>query len=135
VTELLEIVSRLEGTGGKLTLDGERIRYSIPCGDTEAQGLLIELRKHRQAVRALLQQRAAERLIWPAASLDAEQRFGQSHAKLFPFIGRKVRTPAGTGILIQVFADRCTVVLDSQVSQCARFRPIEVVPVSWELDE
>ena len=31
---------------------------------------------------------------WPVESLDAVRRFGQPHAKLFPFIGRKVRTPA-----------------------------------------
>ena len=67
--------------------------------------------------------------VWPSASLDAERRFGQPHAKLFPFLGRKVRTPIGVGTLIQVFADRCT---DSQVSQCDRFPLVDIVPVSWE---
>ena len=28
-------------------------------------------------------------------SLDAQRRFGQPHARLFPFLGRKVLTPAG----------------------------------------
>jgi hypothetical protein len=68
-----------------------------------------------------------------AGSLDAEQRFGQPHARLFPFLGRKVRTPGGVGTLIQVFANGCTVVLDSQASECARFAPAEIEPVSWEV--
>jgi len=69
----------------------------------------------------------------PPVSLDAERRFGQPHAKLFPFIGRKVRTPAGPGTLLQVFAERVTVVLDSELSRCASFRPAEIEPISWEL--
>jgi hypothetical protein len=70
---------------------------------------------------------------WPPASLDAERRFGQPHAKLFPFIGRKVRTPSGPGTLLQVFAERVTVLLDSELSKCAWFPPGEIEPASWEL--
>jgi hypothetical protein len=70
---------------------------------------------------------------WAAKSLDLERRFGRPHAKLFPFIGRKVRTPAGTGTLLQVFAKRVTVVLDSEMSRCSFFPPAEIQPVSWEL--
>jgi hypothetical protein len=70
---------------------------------------------------------------WPTESLDAERRFGQPHARLFPFIGRKVRTSAGVGTLLQVFAERVTVVLDSELSRCAFFRPAEIEPISWEL--
>jgi hypothetical protein len=70
---------------------------------------------------------------WSARSLDAERRFGQPHAKLFPYLGRKVRTPVGLGTLLQVFAERVTVLLDSELSQCAFFRPAEIQPVSWEL--
>jgi hypothetical protein len=68
----------------------------------------------------------------PARNLDAERRFGH-HAKLFPFIGRKVRTPTGPGTLLQVFAERVTVLLDSELSRCAFFRPAEIQPVSWDL--
>jgi hypothetical protein len=70
---------------------------------------------------------------WPPESLDAERRFGQSHAKLFPFLGRKVRTPEGAGMLVQVFADRVTVLLDTEREKCAWFEPGRVEPVSWEL--
>jgi|SRR5919109_373119 hypothetical protein len=127
------MVSRLEKAGGRLLLDGDRIRYSVPSGDAEARALLAELRKHRDRVKGLLRQRAAEQQNWPPASLDAERRFGQPHAKLFPFLGRKVRTPAGAGTLLQVFAERVTVLLDSELSRCSFFRPIEIEPVSWEI--
>jgi len=69
-----------------------------------------------------------------SAPFDEERRFGQPHERLFPFLGRKVRTPAGLGTLLQVFADRCTVVLDSHVAHCARFAPGEIEPVTWELE-
>ena len=54
------------------------------------------------------------------------QRFGQPHVRLFPFIGRKVRTPAGPGTLIQVFADRVTVLLDADLNKCTWFAPGEI---------
>jgi hypothetical protein len=124
VTNLLKIVSRLEESGGSLVLDGDRIRYRVPSGNAEVLGLLNELRKHRERVRALLRQRAEE---------DCECRFRQPHAKLFPFLGRKVKTPAGHGTLIQVFAGRVTVLLDPERDRCRFFLPGEVQPVSWEL--
>lgn len=69
---------------------------------------------------------------WPPESMEAERRFGQPHARLFPFLGRKVRTPRGPGTLVQIFADRATVVLDSELSRCNWFHPKEVEPVSTE---
>jgi len=63
----------------------------------------------------------------------SKSRFGQSHAWLFPFLGRKVRTPAGPGTLQQVFADRITVLLDSELSKCAVFAPQEVAPCDWSV--
>ena len=65
-------------------------------------------------------------------SLDAERRFGQPQAKLFSFLGRKVRTPAGPGTLLQVFAHRVTVLLDSQLSKCSFFSPGEIEPMSTD---
>ena len=133
MTNLSEIVSLLEKGGGKLALDGERIRYSIPSGDAEALALLSELRKHRDGVKGLLRQRAAKLRGWPPASAHAEQCFCQPHARLFPFLGRKVRTPNGPGTLLQVFASRVTVLLDSELSKCSFFRPAEIEPVSKDI--
>ena len=131
-----EVVSRIEELGGYLALDADGgIRYRVPKDSLEAQGLLAELRKHRERVMELLRQRKANECNWPPASLDAERRFAQSHAKLFPYLGRKVRTPGGLGTLIQVFAGRATVVLDSELSLCSFFVPDQIEPVSWEVSE
>ena len=69
MSELLEIVSRLEAAGGKLTLDGERVRYSVPSEDAEARALLAELRKDREKVRAFLRARAAIPAMPPGVRL------------------------------------------------------------------
>ena len=131
-----EVVSRIEELGGYLALDADgEIRYRVPKDSPEAQGLLAELRKHREWVMELLRQREANKSNWPPASLDAERRFGQPHAKLFPFIGRKVRTPDGPGTLLQVFAGRVTVLLDSQLARCSYFSPGQIEPASGDYSE
>jgi hypothetical protein len=68
-----------------------------------------------------------------ALMLDREYRFGQPHARLFVFLGRKVRTPAGAGTLLQVFADRVTVLLETELSRCAVFTPQEIAPCDWSV--
>jgi hypothetical protein len=67
------------------------------------------------------------------ASSWAEKQFAPPHARLFPFIGRKVRTPQGSGVLLQAFVERVTVLLDSELDRCSFFQPAEVEPVNWEL--
>jgi hypothetical protein len=69
VIEVLEIVSRLEQSGGTLVLDGDRIRYSVPSEDAEVRALLVELRKHREKVRAFLQERAVIPAMPPGVRL------------------------------------------------------------------
>lgn len=69
---------------------------------------------------------------WPSECRGAHERFAQPHAKLFPFVGWKVRTPSGAGTLLQVFSDRVTVILDSQLSKCTMFRPDEIEPLAWQ---
>jgi len=101
------------------------------------------VRRAVEAVRAVCEEPCVEskpepesrgEVRTPQPGIDIRRFHGQPHAKLFPYIGRKVRTPAGLGTLLQVFADRCTVVLDSHVAQCARFAPGEIEPVSWEVE-
>ena len=70
----------------------------------------------------------------PPESLDAEGRFNKAHARLFPFLGRKVRTPKGPGTLLQVFTGRVTVLLDTDMNKCSFFSPTEIQPVSRELN-
>jgi hypothetical protein len=135
VNQATEVVSRIEELGGYLALDVDgSIRYGVPKDSREAHELLARLREHRERVAEFLRQRAHESgEHWPPESLDAERRFGQPHARLFPFIGRKVRTPGGPGVLLQVFAELVTVALDSELSKCAVFVPGEIEPVRWEL--
>ena len=54
------------------------------------------------------------------------KQFGQSHACLFPLIGKKVVTPRGPGRLETVFAQACEVVLDAEPGRMACFHPEEV---------
>lgn len=63
---------------------------------------------------------------------ETERWHGQPHAVLFPYLGRKVRTPKGAGTLIQVFADRVTVLLECDLHRCVFFHPKEVEPACPE---
>jgi hypothetical protein len=129
--DVLQIVSRLEAAGGELSLNGDRIVYAIPKGNLAAQELLAELREHRQTLANFLRQRVHEhQQKWPPESHDALRRFRQPHARLFSFIGRKVRTPPGPGTLIQVFADRVTVLLEADLNRCTWFAPGEISPAA-----
>jgi hypothetical protein len=65
--------------------------------------------------------RAAEQM------LNSEERFGQSHARLFPFIKKRVWTPSGMGLLLQVFEDRCEILLDQ--SRTVHVPPVNVRPI------
>jgi hypothetical protein len=59
--------------------------------------------------------------------MDSRARqFGQSHAYLFPLIGKRVVTPRGPGRLETVFAQRCEVVLDAEPGLMTCFRPEEI---------
>lgn len=54
---VLEALSRIEKLGGRLSLQGERVRYLVPKGSPGAQSLLAELRAHRDEVVDLLRSR------------------------------------------------------------------------------
>lgn len=64
---------------------------------------------------------------------SSKGRFGAPHAWFFPFLGRKVRTPLGPGTLIQVFAEKVTVLLDTDLSRCTVFTPREIAPCDWSI--
>jgi hypothetical protein len=145
------LVTSLEQKGIRLRIEGENLKLQAPADKVPGPDTIARLKENKGAVLEYLRQREPPREIqfssfpdyrgwktgkleiWPPESLDAERRFGQPHAKLFPFIGRKVRTPAGPGTLLQVFAERVTVLLDSELSKCAWFPPGEVEPASPEL--
>jgi hypothetical protein len=57
VTDLLQIISRLESSGGTLTLDWDRVRYRIPPGNPLASSLLDQLRQRREGLAEVLRAR------------------------------------------------------------------------------
>jgi|SRR5215472_2915915 len=92
---LAQILSEIERRGIVVRVEGENLRLSPRRAlDNE---LLKSISDHKKEIMGHTQG------CWPLESLEAERRFHcQPHAKLFPFIGRKVRTPQGPGTLIQV---------------------------------
>ena len=139
------LIAALEQEGVRLRVEGHTLKLEAPADKVPDQETIAGLRQNKAAVLKYLRERAQPRENqfaslsdpiprqtdkledWPSQSLDAERRFGQPHAKLFAFIGRKVRTPVGPGTLIQVFAERATVLLDSdRDGACVRFPPSEI---------
>ena len=47
-------VDRIRELGGELFLLGDRLKYRIPAGNLEAQQLIAEIRRDREAVIAIL---------------------------------------------------------------------------------
>jgi hypothetical protein len=62
--------------------------------------------------------------------LGLRLRSGQTKQTRRMILGPKVRTAAGSGTLIQVFAVRVTVPLDSERNKCSVFSPAQIDPVS-----
>jgi hypothetical protein len=79
----IEIIKAVRAAGGKLEVSGDRIHYTIP--DTAAP-LLPQLRRHKAELLSLLKQ--------------GERRTAANH--LLPFLGKRVWSPAGPGILLVV---------------------------------
>jgi hypothetical protein len=65
---------------------------------------------------------------WPPESLQNEHRFGCYHARLFPFVGKRVWTPATTGTLLSTFADNCEILPDG-ATKTVRVRAEDVRPI------
>jgi hypothetical protein len=68
---------------------------------------------------------------WPPESIDAIKRFGSPHTRLFPYLDKRVRCPAGTGVLVQVFRSCCRVILDAQPAINYSCAPEVVFPADW----
>ena len=78
-----ELVDTVENLGGNLRLDGNQIRYRLPA---QAALLLSELRRQKPAILTFLKER--ERRI--------------AFTQLLPFLGKRVWTPLGPGLLAEV---------------------------------
>lgn len=123
------ILSEITRRGIAVRVDGETLRFRPRYALDD--NLVGRIKEHKaEIIRAVSTDASDQGVHSPPESLAAEQRFGQPHAKLFPFLGRKVRTPRGPGTLIQVFAERVTVLLDSERNKCSVFSPAQIDPVS-----
>jgi hypothetical protein len=129
------LVHEAEAVGLSFRVKGEQVIVRFPMRRrTELAPLIDKLKQHKEEVEELVRSRPVRltETDWPPASLDAERRFAEPHARLFPFIGCKVRTPAGPGTMLQVFAERVTVLLDSEITKCSSFPPGQIEPVNGE---
>ena len=102
-----EIVDAVQRAGGSLEPKGNHIRYQLPEQSTL---LLQELQRHKPDVLRLLQERERCKAL----------------GHLVAFVGKRVWTPAGPGILVRL-ADHATVQLED--SQKMRwYDPTGVIP-------
>jgi hypothetical protein len=117
-----ELLATLRRSGIELTVHGGRLRVEAPRGAVTPE-LRRELREHKPELIAELSCLTG----WPPESLDAERSFGAPCARLYPFLGRTVETPAGPGRLLQVFSERAAVLLDGD-ERVSHFLPAELRP-------
>ena len=131
----------LESWKVRLTLENESIRVVYRCRPSAHAAVLSAiaiLREHKQEAITLLTEKARGGSRgpqnWPAESLDARKRFGCLEARLYPFIGRQVRTPLGLGKLLQVFKTSVMVILDIEATTPEKdqkvrlFDPTDICP-------
>jgi len=68
VTEAAQAVARFRDIGGSLWLEGERLRYRLPAGSSEAMQLLEMLRRHKPEVATLLRESQRENVPLSASA-------------------------------------------------------------------
>jgi hypothetical protein len=150
-------VNRLRDIGARLSVENGNVRIAYRCAPAQlptVKKAISVVRQHKAEVIACLGDRGSgglphealgrpetrmagrtgigwDALNWQSDSLQAERRFGMA-ARLYPFIGRKVRTPQGVGKLVQVFRDRATVVVEDhgdENRQALSFAPTDIFPI------
>jgi hypothetical protein len=121
--KVLQAIEKLRQHGATLAVESGTVRISYRCPASDAPKVaraISVLRANKPEVIALLSG-------WPSASFEAVEKFGTTAARLYPFIGLRVRTPKGTGKLLQVFVDRATVSIDGE-EKTTDFQPDEINP-------
>lgn len=89
------------------------------------QDLADEIRRHKSELLSMLWSQG-----WPSECLDAVQRFGQPHSRLYPLLGKRVCTPSGPGLLVQVLSPHAGVVLDTDPRKTSFFLWEEIRPIA-----
>ena len=133
-------VEELEKMNVRLSLRNGKVHVRYSCPRTAVPVVMSAigiLKEHREETIALLSERTKampKNNDWPLASFEAQAKFLQLEARLYPFIDKRVRTPRGTGQLRQVFDGRATVLLDSELAKPGHeqkesyFDPADVFP-------
>jgi hypothetical protein len=121
-------IEKLKAFGYSFAVTGDgRIEYSYkgtPPPPPETQALLAEVKAQKETAVAYLN------VVWPPESLEAERKFRIGAPRLYPFIGKTVRTPLGYGKLWQVGCDLVRVRLLNNPNKLASFQWVEVWPVN-----
>lgn len=66
---------------------------------------------------------------------NSQQRFGHKAARLYPLVGRRVRTEAGPGKLWQVLAGRAGVVLDNDPKKVTFVSVEDIKPLKQNVSQ
>lgn len=86
------------------------------------------LPKQPPCVEAVPETKLPEAPDWPEESLESERCFGHATARLYPFIGRQVRTPLGSGVLWQAFTERSGIILDAEPGKVTFMPTTQILP-------
>ena len=124
----LQVVIETLRRVGPVTVEDGMICCDVPDPTpTEVDRALDVLRERKPEALVLLGRRSGPAVEprWPPESLAAERKFRIPAAKLFPLLDHAVLTPAGAGILLQVFDDRVQVRFASE-ARTREFRPEQI---------
>ena len=125
VTQALHAI---ESVGGRVRLEGDRIRCRIPDPTPQPVAEAVEiLRRQKPVALELLGRRSGTtpETQWPPKCLASERKFRVPAAKLYPLLDHVVLTPEGAGVLLQVFADRVQVHFQGE-PRTREFRPDDI---------
>ena len=116
-----EAIDKLRRIDAIRLADSTRLQVRLPDPIPPTLEPAVEaIRRHRNEAVRLLQSSA-----WPPGCLAAEQKFRVPAAMLYPLLDHEVLTPAGAGILVQVFDDRVQVHLKGE-PRTREFRPEDI---------
>lgn len=114
------VLTRLEELHVAVSVKGDSLRLRGE-GPPLPPELVEEIRRAKPELLVRLRSAGSLGKEWPPESDDYVRRFGCSEARLYPFIGKRVATPDGPGVLLQVLRNACAVRLDREPARVTCF--------------